>query len=62
MAKAEQDWHELISQPVYDKVKESKDIFIPMRDGVKLACDIYYPDADGRFPALLAFQPFGQEP
>ena len=60
MAKVEKDWHEFISQPTYDKTKELKDIFIPMRDGVKLACDIYYPDADGKFPALIAFQAFGK--
>ncbi len=60
MAKKEKDWHELISQPVHAKMKEIKDVFIPMRDGVKLACDIYYPDAKGKFPALVAFQAFGK--
>src|SRR3974377_2062593 len=60
MRKGEKNVHEFISQPTYDKTKELKDIFIPMRDGAKLACDIYYPDADGKFPALIAFQAFGK--
>lgn len=61
MAKEKKDWHELISQPVYGKMKTEKDVYIPMRDGVHLAADIYRPDADGKFPALIAFQPFGKE-
>jgi len=60
MVKQKPDWHELISQPVYDKMKENKDVFIPMRDGVRLGSDIYYPDAKGKFPALVAFQAFGK--
>ena len=55
-----QDWHDRISQPVHGKMIEAKDVLIPMRDGVRLACDIYYPDAEGRFPALIAYQPFGK--
>ena len=60
MTKERKNWHELISQPVYSKIKETKDVYIPMRDKVHLAADIYYPDAEGRFPALVAFQPFGK--
>ena len=61
IAKQKRDWHELISQPVYDRMKENKDVYIPMRDGVRLASDIYYPDAKGKFPALIAFQAFGKD-
>ena len=61
MAKAGKDWRERISQPLYDSMLELKDVFVHMRDGVKLACDIFYPDAEGRYPALIAFQPFGKK-
>lgn len=54
------DWAKLISQPVYSEMVTEKDVLIPMRDGVNLASDVYRPKADGRFPALLAFQPFGK--
>ena len=60
MPKPEKDWRDLISQPVHAKMNEMKDVFVPMRDGVKLACDIFHPDADGKFPALVAFQAFGK--
>ncbi len=49
-----------ISKPFY-KMKIEKDVFIPMRDGVKIAADIYRPDAEGKFPALLAYGPYGKE-
>jgi predicted acyl esterase len=48
------------SKPVY-KTKSEKDVFIRMRDGVRLASDIYRPDAPGKFPALLAYGPYGKE-
>jgi len=32
-----------------------------MRDGVRLATDIYRPDDNGKFPALLAYSPYGKE-
>lgn len=31
------------------------------RDGVKLAVDVYLPDAEGEYPALLAFSPYGKD-
>jgi predicted acyl esterase len=36
------------------------DVMVPMRDGVRLAADVYRPDADGRYPALLAYSPYGK--
>ena len=54
------DWHELISQPVYAGTITEKDVWIPMRDGIRLASDIHRPDAEGKYPALVAFQPFGK--
>lgn len=42
-------------KPRYDKMKQERDVMVPMRDGVHLCVDIYRPDARGKFPALLAF-------
>ena len=54
-------WHKLISKPIYSDIITEKDVFIPMRDGVKLASDIHRPQSHGKFPALLAYQPWGKE-
>ncbi|MBU2497583.1 MAG: CocE/NonD family hydrolase [Proteobacteria bacterium] len=48
------------SQPIY-QIKTEKDVPIPMPDGVRVFVDIYRPDAEGRFPALLAYSPYGKE-
>jgi len=48
------------SKPIY-KIRVEKDVFIPMHDGVRLAADIYHPDDKGKFPALLAYGPYGKE-
>ncbi|MFC1816724.1 CocE/NonD family hydrolase [Thermodesulfobacteriota bacterium] len=40
--------------PEYEKMKQERDVLVPMRDGVQLCVDIYRPDAQGKFPALLA--------
>ena len=45
----------------YDNIKVERNVYVPMRDGVRLAVDIYRPDAKGKFPALLAFGPYGKE-
>lgn len=55
------DWHEKISQPVYDTFLDERDVHIPMRDGVTLTADIHRPHADGKFPALIAFEPWGKD-
>jgi len=54
------DWHELISQPKY-RIKEEKNICVPMGDGVRLAVDVFRPDADGKFRGLIALSPYGKE-
>lgn len=54
-------WHERISQPVHEETLTESDVMIPMRDGIELASDIHRPKADGAFPALVAFQPWGKE-
>jgi predicted acyl esterase len=48
-------------QPSYDKMKQGRDIMVPMRNGVHLSVDIYCPDASGKFPALLAFAPHNKD-
>jgi predicted acyl esterase len=42
-------------QPAYDKIKDERDIMVPMRDGVHVCVDIFRPDAEEKFPALLSF-------
>jgi putative CocE/NonD family hydrolase len=48
------------SKPVHG-VRTEKDIFVKVRDGIHLALDIYRPEAKGKFPALLAYGPYGKE-
>ena len=43
------------SQPLYEKMKQDRDVMVPMRDGVHVCVDIYRPEASGKFPAILAF-------
>lgn len=53
-------WQSLISQPQH-AVTAERDVFIPVRDGTQLAADVHRPAAAERFPALLAFQPWGKD-
>jgi predicted acyl esterase len=48
------------SQPIYT-IRAEKNVPIPMPDGVRLFADIYRPDAEGKFPALLSYSPYGKE-
>jgi len=36
------------------------DVAVPMRDGAKIYIDIYRPEAEGRYPVLLAWGPYGK--
>jgi predicted acyl esterase len=38
--------------PLFEKMKQERDVMISMRDGVRLAADIYRPDAPGKFPVI----------
>jgi len=40
------------------KVKVIPDARIRMRDGVELAARITRPDADGKFPAIMSYNPY----
>jgi len=48
------------SMPKY-VIKAEKDVYVTMRDGTKLATDLFRPDHEGKFPALLAYGPYGKE-
>ena len=34
---------------------------VPMRDGAILCANVYRPNADGRFPVLMTFGPYGKD-
>src|SRR5215831_15865734 len=34
---------------------------VPMRDGAILQANVYRPNADGRFPVLMTFGPYGKD-
>lgn len=51
---------EKLSKPIH-KIKEERDIYVPVRDGTKLCLDIFRPDAPGRFPALLTVSGYSKE-
>ena len=38
-----------------------RNVEVPMRDGARLRANIYRPDADGRFPVLMTFGPYGKD-
>ncbi|HXR86994.1 MAG TPA: CocE/NonD family hydrolase, partial [Stellaceae bacterium] len=44
----------------YEMVVE-QDIAIPMRDGAVLRANFYHPKADGKFPVLMTFGPYGKD-
>lgn len=55
-----QSWQSRVSQPQFD-VMEERGARVEMRDGIKLAVDIFRPADGGRFPALLAYSPYGKD-
>ncbi|WP_298417082.1 CocE/NonD family hydrolase [uncultured Kordia sp.] len=42
-------------------LKIENNIKVEMRDGVELAVNVYRPDADGTFPVILSFGPYGKD-
>ena len=36
------------------------DVAIPLEDGVVLRCDVYRPVAEGRYPVLITYGPYGK--
>ena len=43
-----------------DGIRREYDIAVPMRDGKKIYVDIFRPEAPGRYPALIAWGPYGK--
>jgi hypothetical protein len=43
------------------RIKVEKDVCVTMRDGTPMATDVFRPDHEGKFPALLAYGPYGKE-
>jgi predicted acyl esterase len=36
------------------------DVAVPMRDGIRIYIDVYRPEAEGKYPVLLAWGPYGK--
>ncbi|WP_292217125.1 CocE/NonD family hydrolase [Mesorhizobium sp.] len=51
-------WTHALSQPEYD-VHFHYQVDIPMRDGIHLRGNIWRPKAEGQFPVILVFTPYG---
>ena len=47
-----------LSQPVYEGKVKVTQRYVPMRDGVELALRITRPDAEGKFPAIMEYNPY----
>ncbi len=45
---------------IYDMLVETN-IAIPMRDGARLSANVYRPKADGKFPVIMTFGPYGKD-
>lgn len=39
-----------------------RDVAIPLRDGVTVYADVFRPRAEGRYPVVLGYAPFGKHP
>ncbi len=49
-----------VLQPKY-KVRSERAVMIPMRDGIRLSVDLLRPDAEGRFPAIMIYEPYRKD-
>ena len=43
------------------EMRVEQDVGVPMRDGAILRANVFRPDADGRFPVLMTFGPYGKD-
>jgi predicted acyl esterase len=59
MSAAPQDKMPLKSE-VRDGMRIDWDMPIPMSDGVVMRCDVFRPIADGRYPVILSYGPYGK--
>ena len=46
-----------VSQPTY-KIKADHKVRVKMRDGVEIGAVIVRPDAEGKFPAIMSYNPY----
>lgn len=51
--------YENLSQPIYQTTTDYG-VMVPMRDSIHVAANICRPKADGKFPAVVAFSPYGK--
>lgn len=42
-------------------IQIEQDVGVPMRDGAILRANVFRPEADGRFPVLMTFGPYGKD-
>ena len=47
--------------PASYKVRNERAVMIPVRDGKRLSADLFRPDAEGRFPAIVMYQPYRKD-
>ena len=45
---------------VRDGMRIDWDVPIPMDDGIVLRADVYRPVAEGKYPALMSYGPYGK--
>jgi uncharacterized protein len=45
---------------VRDGMKIDWDVGITMEDGIVLRCDVFRPIADGKYPVLITYGPYGK--
>ena len=43
------------------RLRQLRDVRVPMRDGIDLSANVWLPDSDGAFPAVLLRTPYGSD-
>jgi len=43
------------------RLRQLRDVRVPMRDGIELSANVWLPDSDGAFPAVLLRTPYGSD-
>lgn len=49
------------SSAASDRMALDKDVAVPLRDGAVVRADVYRPEAEGEFPALVTYGPYGKD-
>jgi predicted acyl esterase len=50
-----------MTQPLRYDMRLDKDAAVPMRDGAQLRANVFRPHAEGRFPVIMTFGPYGKD-